>query len=195
MKLLSIFILLIACLHSFSQQEEKFIIEGQIIGLNGKCVADAYVINFRDLDKNITNTIGVFSIWVFSSDSLLISHISYFRKVVTVYELLSNPIVQMQLDTINIKDIVVSPNQKTEYEKAMENINSIDFDIRPQPDDEYTEGERIQFLLNSENIVHRSAASSVSILKFSPSEKIQKLFTKRKQRKKSKQYKSTRKKK
>lgn len=136
------------------------------------------------MDKNITNYRGIFSIWVSPGDSLIISHISYFRKVVTVHTLLSNPIVHLQLDTVNIKDVVVSPGQKTDYEKAQENIKSIDFDIRPQPDDKFTESERVEFLLNTENIVHRSAASSVSFLNFSPSEKIKKLFTKRKQREK-----------
>ncbi|NQU55215.1 MAG: carboxypeptidase regulatory-like domain-containing protein [Bacteroidetes bacterium] len=195
MKLLPLLLLLFAYCSSYSQQEEKFQIEGQVIGINGKPVADAYIINFRDSDKNITNSNGIFSFWVLPGDSLLISHISYYRKVVTVHTLLTNPIVQIQLDTVNIKDVVVSPNQKTDYEKAMENIESIKWDFRPQPDDKYTESERVELLFNTENIVHRSAASSVNFLKFSPSEKIQNFFKKRKQRKNSRQYKSMRKRK
>ena len=195
MKLLPFYILLIASLYSFSQQEEKFQIEGRIIGLNGKPVADAYLINFRDLDKNITNTNGVFSMWVFHGDSLLISHISYFRKVVTVYELLSNPIVQVQLDTVNIRDVVVSPNQKTEYEKAKENLSDVKefyFPIFTKIDDEPNP---VQEMATQHTRVMRTEAGSISLFRSSSGQQINKIIKKKKRRSKSNQYKSTRKKK
>ncbi len=75
----------------------------------------------------------------------------------------------------------------------MENIESIKFDFRPQPDDNYTESERMQLLMNTEDRVQRTASYSLSLLKFSPSEKIGNFFEKRKKRKKAKQFESTKK--
>ncbi len=192
MKLIPFLILLFTSYSSFSQQD-LFQIEGRILGAQMKPVADAYIFNFRNLDKNITNSNGVFSIWVKPGDSLTISHVSYYRKTVTVHSLLVNPIIMLEVDTIAIKGVNVSPNQKTDTEKAMENIESIKFDFRPQPDDNYTETERMQLLMNTENRVQRTASYSLNLLQFSPSEKISNFFEKRKKRRKAKQYDSTKK--
>ncbi|MCF6357185.1 MAG: hypothetical protein L3J54_05200 [Draconibacterium sp.] len=192
MKLIPFILLLFTFYNSFSQQD-LFQIEGRIIGAQMKPVADAYIFNFRNLDKNITNSNGVFSIWVKPGDSLTISHVSYFRKTVTVHSLLINPIVQLEVDTINIKGVNVSPNQKTDTEKAMENIESIKFDFRPQPGDDYTETERMSELISTENAVERAYSSSISLLRFSPSEKISNYFEKRKKRRKAKEFESTKK--
>ncbi len=193
MKLLAVLLLLFVAYSSYSQEEE-FQIEARIVGINGKPIADAYIINFRNLDKNVSRLNGVINMRVLPSDSLVISHISYFRKTVTVHALLINPTIQLELDTIAIKDINVFSKQKTDSEKAAENIESIKFDFRPQPGDSYTESERMKNLLNTENSVENAAAHSLNFLKFSPSEQIGKLFKKMKKRKKSRQYKSTRKK-
>ena len=192
MKLIPTILLLFAFYSSFSQQD-LFQIEGRILGAQMKPVADAYIFNFRDLDKNITNSNGVFSIWVKAGDSLTISHVSYFRKTVTVHSLLVNPIVMLEVDTIAIRGVNVSPNQKTENEKAMENIESIKFDFRPQPFDGYTESERMSELIATENAVERAYSSSLSLVRFSPSEKIGNYFEKRKKRRKAKQFDSTKK--
>ncbi len=192
MKLIPFILLIFTFYNSYSQQD-LFQIEGQLVNAQMKPVADAYIFNFRNLDKNITNSNGVFSIWVKPGDSLTISHVSYFRKIVTVHSLLINPIILLEIDTINIQEVNVSPNQKTDYEKAMKNIESIPFTVFPLPSDNYTESERIQLLMNTENMVQRTAASSVSLMKFSPSEEIGKLIERLKKRKKSNQYKSTKK--
>jgi hypothetical protein len=183
MKQLIFFLFLFTFYTSFAQQE-KFLIEGRVVGVNRMPVTDAYIFNTRDLDKNITNSNGVFSIWVLPSDTLIISHVSYFRKTVTVFSLLTNPTIQLNVDTINIKGVNISPDQKTDYEKAMKNIESIEFDFRPKPLDSYSETERMQELINTENSVYRVEASSVSLLRFSPSEQIGKLVDKMKKRKK-----------
>lgn len=192
MKLIPFIILFFAFHSSFSQQD-VFQLEGRILGAQMKPVADAYIFNFRNLDKNITNSNGVFSIWVKSGDSLTISHVSYFRKTITVHSLLVNPIIFLEVDTIAIKGVSVSPNQKTETEKAMENIESIKFDFRPQPDDGYTESERMSELLSTENRVERAYSSSISLVRFSPSEKVSNFFEKRKKKRKAKQFESTKK--
>ena len=100
-----------------------------------------------------------------------------------------------RLDTINILEIDVYNEPKGDLENAMNNIDAIEFSFKPLPTDDYTESERSQILMNSENRVHRSAASSVSILSFSPSEQIGKIIKRIKRRKKSNKYSSTRKKK
>ncbi len=179
-----LFILFLFSFYISFAQQEKFQIEGRVVGVNRMPVADAYIFNTRDLDKNITNSNGVFSIWVLPSDTLIISHVSYFRKTVTVFSLLNNPTIQLNVDTINIEGINISPDQKTDYEKAMENIESIKFDFRKKPLDGYSETERMQEVINTENRVYRVEAASVSLLRFSPSEQIGKLIDKMKKHKK-----------
>ncbi len=192
MKLIASIFLLFTFYTSFSQQD-IFQIEGRLINSQMNPIADAYIFNNRNLDKNVTNYNGIFSIWVKPGDSLTISHVSYFRKVVTVHSLLVNPIILLAVDTIAIEEVSVSPNQKTDNEMAMENIESIKFDFRPQPDDDYTEKERMQLLMNTEDRVQRTASYSLSLLRFSPSEEIGNFFEKRKKRKKAKEFESTKK--
>ena len=104
-----------------------------------------------------------------------------------------NPVVQLDLDTVNIRPVNISASEKSEYEKAMKNIESIEFDLRPQPDDEYTESERMTNLLNTENQVERAYSNSLNLMQFSPSEEIGKLISKRKKKKAAKQFSSTKK--
>jgi hypothetical protein len=185
MKLLPFYILLITFFQSYSQQEERFQIEGQIIGLNEKPVADAHIINFRNMDRNFTHRNGVFSVWVLPGDSLNISHISYFRKVITVHSLLSNPIIKLELDTVNIQDVVVSPNQKTDYEKAKANLADVkefDFPIYTKIDDE---SNPVLEMATQHNRVMRTEAGSISLFRFSPGQLINKIIKKKKRRLKS----------
>lgn len=191
MKLVYTIALLFISYNLFSQEE--FIIEGKIIGHNGNPVSDAYLINYRDLDKNVTNTNGIFSLRVQPSDSLVISHISYHRKVISVYQLLINPTVQLLVDSINISEINISPDQQTDYERARENIESIKSmnipsysKIKPEPDP-------VLEMATEHNRVMRTEASSVSIYRFSPSEKLGKLFKKFKRKDKTQDYSSTKK--
>ena len=190
MKHILLLIFVFAVFHSFSQEKE-FYLQGQIVDRNNIPISDAYIINFRNSDKNTSRANGVFDARVLPSDSLVFSHVSFFRKVVSIFDILKNPVVEMQLDTININPINISASKKSDYEKAMENIESIKFDFRPQPDDAYTETERMRNLLNTENDVERAASYSLNLLQFSPSEEIGKLINKRKKRKEAKRFSST----
>lgn len=192
MKIIFTFFLLFIFFNLYAQEEE-FQIEGQIIGLNGNPVSDAYLINYRNLDKNISNSNGIFSIKVLPSDSLIISHISYHRKVVSVFQLMMNPIVQLQVDSINILEINISPDQKTDYEKARENIESIKSMDIPGFTKIKPEADPVLEMMTEHNELMRSEASSISIYRFSPSEQIGKLFKKFKKKDKTQQFKSTRK--
>ena len=175
-----------------SAQNNEFILEGQVVDSKQNPVADAYIFNIRNSVKDVSKSNGVFSVWVLPSDSIIISHISFLRKVVTIHQLLINPVIVLNPDTVNIKPVNVSASQRTDYEKAMKNIQGMGFDFRPQPDDLYTESERMKDLLNTENRVQKSAASALTY-QISPSEIFGKLAEKRKKKKEARQFSSTRK--
>ena len=190
MKLFLLLILVFTFTGSFSQQEE-FHLQGQVIDASKNPVGDALIFNERSTRRYVSGNNGIFDVLVLPGDSIIITHISFIRKVVTVHQLMVNPIVQLEIDTINIRSINVSASQRTDYEKALKNMESIEFDFRPQPDDNYTESEKMQVLMNTEDRVQRTSASSVSLVRFSPSEVIGKMFAKRKKKKEAKQFSST----
>lgn len=187
-----LFILFVISFYSCFSQDKEFFIQGRLVDSKQNPIADAYIINLRSSEKSTSRDNGVFDVLVLPGDSLIISHVSYFRKVISAFQLMANPNVQLELDTINIMQIDVSPDQKTDAEKAEENIKNIEFDFRPQPFDSYTESERMGELLNKENRVERAAASSLHY-QFSPSQIIGKISEKIKKRKKANQYQSTKK--
>ena len=199
MKLLLLFLILITSCFAYGQEKEKFQLEGRVIDTNGKPVADAHIFNFNTLSKYVSRPNGVFNIWVQASDSLIISHISYHRKVVTVYEILVNPYIELKLDSVNIKEVNISPNQKTESQIALENVADIkeqNFSTIPKIDDDPNpESQAVNQMVTEHNKVLRSEAQSLRIIQFSPGEILGKFRKKRKAREKSNQYESTRKKK
>jgi len=199
MKLLLLFLLLIISCSAFAQEKEKFQLEGRVIDANGKPIADAYIINYNDLNKYVSGANGVFNIWVQASDSLIVSHISYHRKVVTVYEILVNPYIELKLDSVNIKEVNISPNQKTESQIAKENVADIkeqNFSTIPKIDDDPNpETQGVNQMVTEHNKILRSEAQSLRLIQFSPGEILGKIRKKRQARKKSKEYDSSRKKK
>jgi hypothetical protein len=190
MKRLLLLIFVFACFNSFAQQEE-FHLQGRVVDANKNPVEDALIFNERSARRLVSGNNGIFDVWVQPGDSVIITHISFIRKVVTVHQLMINPVIQLDLDTINIRPINVSASQRTDYEKAMENIKRIDFDFRPMPDDNYTESGRMKSLMQTEDQVQRVAASSVSLISFSPSEELGKMISKRKKKKEARQFSST----
>ena len=190
MKPLLLFICVFVVLISAAQDKE-FNLQGQVVDSKQNPIPDAYIVNLRNSVKDVSRSNGVFEVGVLPGDSIVISHISFLRKVVTVHQLMINPIVQLDLDTINIRPVNISASQKSDYEKALKNMESIEFDFRPQPDDNYTESEKMQVLMNTEDRVQRTASSSLSLVRFSPSEEIGKMFAKRKKKKEAKQFSST----
>lgn len=192
MKPILLLLLILFCSYSFAQQQELHI-QGRIVDKNGHAIPDAYIINSRNYDKNTSRYNGVFDAHVLPTDSLIISHVSFFRKIVTAFELMKNPVIQLDLDTINIMQIDVLSDKMTDAERAKENISSINFDIKPKPGgDIYTESERMNDLISTENRVMRSEASAVTY-QFSPSAVIGNIVDKIERRKRSNEYSSTRK--
>jgi len=190
MKPLLLFICAFVVLVSTAQDKE-FKLQGQVVDSKLNPVSDAYIFNLRNSVKDVSRSNGVFEVGVLPGDSIVISHISFLRKVVTVHQLMINPIIQLDLDTINIRPVNVSASQRSDYEKALKNMESIEFDFRPQPDDAFTETERMKTLINTENQVERAYSNSLNFLQFSPSEQIGKLVEKRKKKKEAKQFLST----
>lgn len=192
MKQFLLLILIFSFLNSFAQEKE-FLFQGQVVDAIQNPISDAYLVNPRNSVKAVSRSNGVFDMWVLPADSIIISHISFLRKTVTVYRLMLNPIVQLETDTVNIRPVNVSASQRTDYEKAMKNIESIGFDFRPYSDDAYTETERMQSLMQQEDQVQRVTASSVRLAGFSPSEEINKILAKHRKKKEGKQFSSTKK--
>ena len=174
----------LACI-SFSQQDE-YHMQGQIVDSEKNPIPDVYVINLRDQSQHISRQNGVFDIWLLPSDTLAIIHVTYLRKFITAFDLLKNPVIELVADTVSINQVNVYSTNKTDYQRAMENIQQIDFDPRPRVNDSYSESERMQQLLQTENKVERAAANSLTY-QFSPSEMIGKIIDKIQQRKKSSQ--------
>ncbi len=185
---------ILAFLGSFSQEEE-FYLQGRIIDKNNNPISDAVIYNERSSIRMSSQRNGVFDVLVLPGDTIIITHISFIRKIVTVHELMVNPVVLMELDTVNIRPIDVSGKNRTEYDIAMENIKRIEWDFRPQPDDELTENERMNQLLITENEVERVASHSLNFLTFSPSEEINKLVKRLKKKKEARQFSSSKEKK
>ena len=194
MKLLTLLLFVLICSFAFSQEKE-FHIQARIVDGDSNPVGDAYILNYRNLDKAVSRQNGVFDMWVLSSDSLMISHVSYVPKRIRVFDLMVNPVVQITLATINIKEINVLSNPQDDGENAKENTESMNWDPRPKPDDKFTETEMVQDMLNRENKVMHSEATSLKILKFSPSDIVGAVAKKIKKRKNSNQYSSEKKRK
>lgn len=194
MKQLLFIAFILICFGAFSQDEE-FYLQGRVLDKNNNPISDATIYNERSFIRNSSSRNGVFDVLVLPGDSIIISHISFIRKTVTVHELMVNPVVRLELDTVNIRPVDVSGDQRTEYDIAMENIEKIEWDFRPQPDDELSENERMNQLLITENEVERVASHSLNFLTFSPSEEINKLVTRIKKKKEAKQFSSTKEKK
>ncbi|MEZ5103912.1 MAG: hypothetical protein R2757_05420 [Draconibacterium sp.] len=195
MKPTLVLFLILFVLNSYSQQQEELVIQGRIIDKNGTPIPDAYIINLRNMNKNTSRNNGVFDAYVLPGDSLIITHVSFFRKLVTVYSLMKNPVIQLSLDTVNILQIDIISEQITDKERAKQNIENMGFSIKPKAGgDIYTESERMNDLMSTENRVLRTEASAVTY-QFSPSKVIGSLIDKIEKRKKSNEYYSTKKKK
>lgn len=175
-------------------QDQLFPLKGKIVDVHSQPITDAYIINYRDYKKIISNAKGEFNIWVQRDDSLMISHISYYRKVVYADSVRHNSVIQLKLDTVNILHINVFTEPRDDEAFARKNINSWEFSVKPSPTEAFTEKERVQDMLNHENKIMRSEASSVRIATFSPTEQIGKLVNLIKRRKKSNEFSNSKKK-
>ncbi|RIJ46256.1 hypothetical protein D1614_20000 [Maribellus luteus] len=164
-------------------QDERMLIQGKIVDAKGAPVPDVYIVNLLSHEKDISLKNGVFTLNILPTDSLLLSHISYFRKIVSATQLLRNPVITLESESIHVEEITVSPDEKSAAEIVSQNLNVKEWDIRPLPGDGFSESERAKQTMAENNSVLRSEASSVSLLKFSVGGMLEKWKKKRKKRK------------
>ena len=182
MKQVLLVTLILTSLGSIAQQE-RITIQGKIIDQKGEPVSDVYIINLVTNEKDVSHKNGIFTINISPSDTLALSHISYFRKMLKGNALLLNPLVTLESENVNIREITVSPEQKSDLDFANENIQQINWDPRPQPGDNYSASERANRMMTENNRVMRTEASSVSLLRFSIGDILGKWKKKRAKRK------------
>lgn len=184
MKQLLLATLILSCLFSIAQ-DEPITIQGKIVNKKGDPVPDVYILNLVNYEKDISLENGVFTIKISPTDSLLLSHISYFRKVVSATSLRLNPVITLESESVNVEEITVSPEEKSAADIVGQNLNVEEWDIRPQPGDGFSESERAKQTMAEHNSVLRSEASSVTFLRFSIGDILGKWKKKRQRRKKS----------
>lgn len=193
MNRLILFLLLLTSLCSVGQ-ENRFTIQGRVVDIDGEPISDVYVVNLVTNEKDISQSNGVFTIYASASDSLILSHISYFRKVVTVYSILVNPIIELYSEHVDIPEVRVSPEQKSDVDRAYQNMQFLD-EYKPEVKQRLAmeEPNPVSTIATQNNVLMRSEASSLSLVRFSPSESLGKLFTKLKKKDPAKNYSSTKK--
>lgn len=177
MKTLFTILFLFTVLFSYSQQHQ-FLIQGQIIDETNKPISDVYIINLNNQEKDVSQLNGVFTVWASSTDSLVLSHISYFRKIVTIHSLLVNPTIKLIAENVDIPEILVSPDLITDIDRARLNMMFMQEYNVPAYTKIKDEVQPVQTLMIENNELLRSEAASISLLRFSPSYSIEKLFVK-----------------
>lgn len=174
-------------------QQKDFLIEGQVVDQFGNAIQDVYVVNLNSHEKDISRKNGVFTVWVSPSDSLVLSHIAYFRKIVSVHTLLVNPTVTLLSEDVNIPEIQVSTNQLSEYDRAKKNVSFLeDYEV-PAYTKIDNDADAVSEMMVENNRLMRSEASSVRIVAFSPSEQIHQFYSLFKKKDSHSDYSSTRK--
>lgn len=193
MRPLLIFALVVLTLSSFGQVQ-RFTIQGKVVDPKGEPISDVYIVNLNSKDKDISLSDGIFTIQVLPSDSIILSHISYFRKLVHIHDILLDPIITLYSENVDIPEVRVTPEQKSDLDRANENMKFIG---------EYTppvkarlsgeEADPVSTIMTEHNDQMRVEASSLNLVRFSPSENIGKLFTRLKKKDISNDYSSTKK--
>jgi hypothetical protein len=192
MRLLFIIFILAFSLTSFAQQK-RFMIQAKIVDQKGDPISDVYVVNLVSNEKAISHSDGIFTIRVLASDSIVFSHISYFRKIADVYTLLLDPVVKLYSESVDIPEVQVTPDQQSDYENAMKNLLFLKDYKAPEFVKIQEEADPVSTITTEHNKLMRSEASSISLIRLSPSKSIEKLVDKVKNTDRSNDYYSTRK--
>lgn len=176
-------ILLIAVSFSSPAQLKRFLVQGQVIDQNNNPVSDVYIVNLSNLEKDISLRNGKFSFWVATTDSLVFSHISYHRKIVSVHKLLINPTVQLSAESVDIQEVTVTPEQQSDIDRMNENLIFLETyqqPVRARMSEEVLGP--VLTIMTENNDLMRVEAASISLVRFSPSENVGRLFTKLKKK-------------
>lgn len=181
MKPLILILLVTVCLTSFAQQK-RFTIQAKVVDPKGDPISDVYIINLVSNEKYISQNNGVCNIMIHPSDSIILSHISFFRKIVSIHDILRNPIITLFSEDIDIPEVKVTPKQHSDNDLALKNMMFLkEYDV-PAFTKIKEENEPITAITTEHNDLMRTEASSLSLVRFSPSESIEKLFVKLKKK-------------
>lgn len=193
MKIITTLLLLLSCCLCALSQNKEIQIQGKIINQNGNPVSDVYIINTSNLEKDITQPDGIFTVTASPNNSLIISHISYHRKEVKVYTLIKEPVIILESDNITIPEITVTPDKISDYDRAKKNLSFLKDYKAGSYSKIKTGANPVQTMMTEHNRLMRTEAGSINLLQF-PLETISKLAKKHEyKRKNSNDYFSTRK--
>lgn len=175
-------------------QEVRFMIQGKIVNQKDEPISDVYIVNLVTNEKDISSSDGIFTIHVLPTDSIILSHISYFRKIERIHDILLDPIVKLYSENVDIPEVKVTPEQQSDIERANNNLQFLD-EYKPPTKLRMQEEELdpVTSIMTEHNDQMRVEASSISLVRFSPSENVGKLFTKLQRKDRSNDYSSTRK--
>ncbi len=162
MKIISTLFFLCCCIAVFAQ-EDKLYIQGRVVNANGDPVSDVYIINVITHEKDITQADGIFTIQVSPNDSLILSHISYYRKAVKVYTLLQNPVVVLESDNIEISEVTVTPENQNDYERAKKNLKFLEDYKVPSYTKIKPENDPVQTIMTEHNKLMRTEAGMLNL--------------------------------
>jgi hypothetical protein len=186
MKIILLFGFCILVLCCFSQERRLVPVRGKILSPDSIAVSEAYIINQKELLISISSNDGSFNIWADPNDSLVITHISFIKTTVRASEVLANPNIFLEPNTIMLKQVVVG-NDKNTPEKYLEKnvaaIKSADIRIYKRMDPEMS---KISSFVTENNSVLRTQASSLSLASFSPSKVISAVLPHKKKAQKQK---------
>jgi len=186
----SIFLLISVVLFA---QEKPFIVEGQVVDPLMQPVPDVYVVNLNSHERDITNANGVFSLLATPGDSLIFSHISFFRQVVKISTLLLNPVVMLESEHVDIPEIRISANELSDVQRAEMNMTFLQT-YKPQKLERmFVQNDPVYDIAVENNRELRTEASSIHLISFSPSETLHLLYSKFKRKDPLTDYSSTRK--
>lgn len=192
MKQLITIIFIALCLTSFGQQK-RFTIQAKVVDEKGVAISDVYIVNLVSNEKDISKNNGIFTIQVLPTDSIVLSHISYFRKIVSVYSLLLHPTVQLYSENVNIPEVKITPDKQSDYDRAMANLEFLNVFKVPEYTKIKEENEPVTTIMTEHNDLMRSEASSISLIRISPTATIGRMIDKLKKKENSKEYSSTKK--
>ncbi len=158
MKGLLLFVYCLLTITGFSQEKE-FMLKGRILACDSVPVENAYVINFRDYSAYLSRENGHFNIWVQPGDSLMVSHISFFRRVIHVDTVVKNPDIFIEFDTIMVKQVDIGKDLQKILEKNLTPVRNMHIVIykRMKP-----ETNPVNMIVIENNRILRTEASSVS---------------------------------
>jgi|WetSurMetagenome_2_1015567.scaffolds.fasta_scaffold334671_2 hypothetical protein len=169
MKILLLFGICLFALYGFTQERRMIPLKGKILDSDSVGVGDAYIINLKGLLLSISSDDGSFNIWADPGDSLVVTHISFVRKIVVAKDVFRNPLIFLEINSVMLKQVVIGDGidpQEKSLKKTIEKIKNAEIKVYKRMD---PEANRIGQFVTENNIVLRSQASSVSLASISPS--------------------------